>query len=137
MDATLKLNITQKFAELKNQGFSDDKLDTLIEYAFACTKDEATIVDVEIDGVTQKAQVIDLFFNRKVETFEDELVDGVLLDKLHKESLALLVEGDNVKWVEHKFDALMDPATNEKVAIVGSTVSYKEAVTVNGYSAIC
>lgn len=106
MDATLQLNIVTAIKQFVNQN-ANGQLNNE-ELGLVCARANAEVKFGETTKILWNGQDIDAYvvnIAAKQSSLSTEIVDGVQYDKLHMETIALVVDDINVAVVKRSYDA--------------------------------
>lgn len=106
MDATLQLNIVTAIKQFVNQN-ANGQLNNE-ELGLVCARANAEIKFGETTTISWNGQDVDAYvvnIAAKQSSLSSEIVDGVQYDKLHMETIALVVDDTNVAVVKRSYDA--------------------------------
>ncbi len=106
MDATLQLNIVTAIKQFVNQN-ANGQLNNE-ELGLVCARANAEVKFGETTKISWNGQDVDAYvvnIAAKQSSLSSEIVDGVQYDKLHMETIALVVDDTNVAVVKRSYDA--------------------------------
>lgn len=106
MDATLQLNIVTAIKQFVNQS-ANGQLNNE-ELGLVCARANAEVKFGETTKISWNGQDVDAYvvnIAAKQSSLSSEIVDGVQYDKLHMETIALVVDDTNVAVVKRSYDA--------------------------------
>lgn len=106
MDATLQLNIVTAIKQFVNQN-ANGQLNNE-ELGLVCARANAEVKFGETTKISWNGQDVDAYvvnIAAKQSSLSSEIVDGVQYDKLHMETIALVVDDTNVTVVKRSYDA--------------------------------
>ena len=106
MDATLQLNIVTAIKQFVNQN-ANGQLNNE-ELGLVCARANAEVKFGETTKISWKGQDVDAYvvnIAAKQSSLSSEIVDGVQYDKLHMETIALVVDDTNVTVVKRSYAA--------------------------------
>ena len=106
MDATLQLNIVTAIKQFINQN-ANGQLNNE-ELGLVCARANAEVKFGETTKISWNGQDVDAYvvnIAAKQSSLSSEIVDGVQYDKLHMETIALVVDDTNIAVVKRSYDA--------------------------------